>query len=99
AVDLAESLRVGRGPAARADQVVGRLDVRDPVADRLARRLLERLRPELDRAHLRAEQGHALDVLALGAHVLGAHVDDAVEPEPRADGRRRDAVLAGAGLG
>ena len=28
-----------------------------------------------------------------------AHVDDALEPEARADGGRRDAVLAGAGLG
>ena len=35
----------------------------------------------------------------LPAHVLGAHVDDAVEPEARADRRGRDAVLAGAGLG
>ena len=35
----------------------------------------------------------------LPAHVLGAHVDDALEAEPRADGRGRDPVLAGAGLG
>ena len=34
----------------------------------------------------------------LPAHVLGAHVDDALEPEPRAGGRRRDAVLSGARL-
>ncbi len=33
------------------------------------------------------------------AHVLAAHVDDALETEARADGRRRDSVLAGAGLG
>ena len=78
---------------------MGRLDVRDPVADRLARRLLQRLRAELDRAHLGAEQAHPLDVRRLPAHVLGAHVDDALEPEPRADGRGRDAVLARAGLG
>ena len=84
---------------AGADQVVRRLDVRDPVADRLARRLLERLRAELDRAHLGAEQAHPLDVRPLAAHVLGAHVDDALEAEARADGRRRDAVLAGARLG
>ena len=76
-----------------------RLDVRDPVADRLARRLLERLRAELDRAHLGAEQVHPLDVRRLPAHVLGPHVDDALEPEPGADGRGRDAVLAGARLG
>ena len=76
-----------------------RLDVRDPVADRLARRLLQRLRPEVDGTHLRAEQAHALDVRLLAAHVLLAHVDDALEPEARADGRGRDAVLPGAGLG
>ena len=35
----------------------------------------------------------------LPAHVLGAHVDDAVEAEARADRGGRDAVLAGAGLG
>src|SRR2546429_99644 len=78
---------------------MSRLDVRDPVADRLARRLLERLRPELDWPHLGAEQAHPLDVRRLPAHVFGAHVDDAVEPEPRADGRGRDAVLSGARLG
>ena len=76
-----------------------RLDVRDPVADRLARRLLQRPRAELDRPHLRAEQAHPLDVGALAPHVLGAHVDDALEPEARAHGGRRDAVLARAGLG
>ena len=76
-----------------------RLDVRDPVADRLARRLLQRLRAEVDAAHLGAEQVHPLDVRPLAAHVLLAHVDDALEPEARADRRGRDAVLAGAGLG
>ena len=35
----------------------------------------------------------------LAAHVLGAHVHDALEPEARAHGRGRDAVLAGARLG
>ncbi len=34
----------------------------------------------------------------LAAHVLGAHVDDALEPEARAHGRRRDAVLTRTGL-
>ena len=55
--------------------------------------------PNSTGAHLGAEQAHALDVRALAAHVLGAHVDDALEAEARADGRGRDAVLAGAGLG
>ena len=90
---------IRRGPDARADQVVGRVDVGDPVADRLARRLLQRARAELDRPHLGAEQPHPLDVGRLAPHVLAAHVDDALEPEVRADGRGRDAVLAGARLG
>ena len=76
-----------------------RLDVRDPVADRLARRFLQRLRAEVDAAHLGAEQAHPLDVGPLAAHVLLAHVDDALEAEARADGRGRDAVLARARLG
>src|SRR5205085_7429694 len=50
-------------------------------------------------AHFGAEQAHTLDVRPLAPHVLGAHVDDAVETEARADGRGRDAVLARAGLG
>ncbi len=93
-LELADDLRVGVRPDARADQVVRRLDIRDPVPDRLARRLPERLRAEVDRSHLGAEQVHALDVRRLPLHVLGAHVDHALEAEAGADGRRRDAVLA-----
>ena len=75
------------------------LDVRDPVADRRRGRLLQRPRAGVDRFDARAEQFHALHVRALTARVLDAHVDDALEVEQRADGRRRDAVLAGARLG
>ena len=71
----------------------------DPVADRGAHRLLQRPRTRLDRNDLGAEQAHALDVRRLAPHVLGAHVDDALEAEQRAGGGRGDAVLTGAGLG
>ena len=98
-LQLAHDLRVGGRADARADHVVRRLDVRDPVADRLARRLLQRPRAELDGDDRGAEEVHPLDVGRLPAHVLGAHEDDALEPEARARGRGRDAVLAGAGLG
>ena len=97
-LQLGDELRIRRGPDARADQIVRRLDVGDPVADRLARRLLQRLRAEVDADDLRAEQVHPLDVGPLPAHVLLAHVDDALEPEARADGGGRDAVLARARL-
>ena len=42
---------------------------------------------------------HALDIRRLPTHVLGAHEDDALEPEPRAGRGRRDAVLSRARLG
>ena len=97
-LQLSHDARVRRRADAGADQVVRRLDVRDPVADRLARRLLQGLRPELDRLDLGAEKPHALDVRMLPAHVLGAHVDDALEPETSADRRGGDAVLSCARL-
>ena len=71
----------------------------DPVADRLARRLLQRACAELDRPHLGAEQTHSLEVRPLAAHVLRAHVDDALQPEAGAHRRGRNPVLAGAGFG
>ena len=89
----------GRGSDAGADHVVGRLHVRDPVADRRGHRLLQRAGAGVDAAHLRAKQSHALHVRLLAAHVLGAHVDDALQPEQRARGCGGHAVLAGAGLG
>ena len=46
-----------------------------------------------------AHQLHPEDVELLPLDVLGAHVDDGLEAEQRADDRGRDAVLAGAGLG
>ena len=55
--------------------------------------------PGVDAAHLGAEEPHPLHVRGLARHVLGAHVDDALEAEERADGGGRDPVLAGAGLG
>ena len=93
--ELGVRMRAGTG----ADQVVRRLDVRDPVADRLAHRLLEGSRAELDGTKLGAEQPHPLDVGTLPADVLRTHVDDAGQPEAGADGRGGDAVLPGSGLG
>ena len=89
----------GRRADGRPDDVVGVGDRRHPVADRGADRLLQGAGARVDRLDLRAEQVHPLDVGSLAADVLGAHVDDAVEPEERAGGRGRDAVLACSGLG
>src|SRR5205807_1557894 len=93
-----DDLRIGRGPDAGSDQIVRRRDVRDPVPNRLARRLFERAGAEIDRSNLGAEQLHPFDVGVLAAHVLLAHVHDAFESEARANGRGSDSVLARTGL-
>jgi hypothetical protein len=58
-----------------------------------------KVRARLDRRHLGAQQLHPVDVRRLPADVLGAHVDDAFEPQERAGGGGGDAVLARPGLG
>jgi hypothetical protein len=99
AVEIAHHARERVGPEDRAEDVVRRAHVRHPVTHRLVDRVLERLRARGDRHDFRAEEPHPLDVRVLPAHVLLAHVDDAVEPQQGGRGRCRDAVLAGAGLG
>src|SRR4051794_6881462 len=99
ALQVADDRRVRRRAHRRADDVVRVGDVRHPVADRLGHRLLERPRSRLHGDDARPEQLHPLHVGLLAADVLGPHVDDALDTEERAHGRRRDAVLARAGLG
>src|SRR5207302_4385135 len=70
-----------------------------PIADRLVHRVLQRSAARVDLADLGAQQFHAEHVRLLPAHVDTAHVHDAFEPEQRARGRARDAVLTGPGLG
>ena len=99
ALEVADDRRVRVRPHRRAEDVVGRLDVRHPVAHRLVDRVLEGGGPRRDRANLGAERAHPQDVRALALDVLGAHVDDARQVEQGAGRRGRHAVLAGAGLG
>ena len=99
ALKVADERRIRRGAGSGAQDVVGRAHVRNPVANGRAHGLLQRLEASLDRLDRRAQELHALDVRRLAAHVLGAHVDDALEVEQRAGDGGRDAVLAGAGLG
>ena len=80
------------------EQIVGVRNVRHPVAHRFVDRILERPAAGVDLRDARPEQPHAVHVQRLPPHVVGAHVHFAVEPEQRAGGGRRHAVLAGAGL-
>ena len=98
-VEIAHHHRVRMRSGDGADDVERVVDVGDPVAHRFVERVLQRLRSRRDRHDLRAEQLHAIDVDRLALDVDRAHVDDALEAEPRGNRRAGDAVLAGAGLG
>ena len=98
-VEVAHHLRIRMGPGDGADDVVGIVDVRHPVAHGLVERILQGLRARGDGADLRAEKAHPVDVGRLAVDVLLAHVHDALEAEARRDGCGRDPVLAGPGLG
>ena len=98
-LEVAHDRRVRVRAHRRPEHVVRRLDVRHPVAHRLVDRVLERRRAGRDRADLGAQRAHPEHVRRLAPDVLLAHEHDARQAEQRARGRRRDAVLAGAGLG
>ena len=86
------------GAVDRAEHIVGVRNVRDPVAHGLVDGVLERPAPRIHRANGRSEELHAKDVQGLARHVVGSHVDFAIETEHGRGGCRRNAVLAGAGL-
>ena len=82
-----------------ADEVVGGLDVGDPVADGLVDGVLQGAGARLHADDLGLQQAHTVDVEGLAAYVFLAHVDDALQPQHGAGGGGSDAVLSGAGLG
>ena len=85
-------------PEDRSENVVRRRRRGDPVAHGLVDRVLQRARAAHHGHDRRAEKLHPVHVQRLTLHVDRPHVDDTREPEERARGGRRDAVLAGAGF-
>ena len=98
-LEVAHHHRIGMRAGHCADDVEGVLDVGHPVAHRFVERVFQRARARLHRHDRGAEELHAVDVLRLALHVLGAHVHDALHAVARGHRGRRDAVHAGAGLG
>ena len=86
-------------PECGAEQVIGIAHVRDPVAKRFVDRVFQGLGTGFHTAHFCAHQFHAKHIERLPLHVLGTHVDDALESEACADRGCGDAMLTGAGLG
>ena len=87
-------MRPGHG----ADHIKGVFGSRDPVADRLVHRILQRRRTGRDRNHPRPQRFHALHIRRLPLDVDRAHEHVALHPEQRRDGRGADAVHPRAGL-
>src|SRR5208282_4007821 len=98
AVKIAHHGRIRMRPEHAAEQVMRGAHVGDPVAHGFVDGVFEGARTGIDAAHFSAQQAHAEDIEFLPAHVLGAHVDHALESEKRADGGRSHAVLASAGF-
>ena len=95
-LELTHHERVGMWAQHRAEQVVGVIDVRHPVAHRLVDRILQRAASSIDSRDRRPQQVHTKHVEGLSAHVFGPHVDDALQTEQRARRRRRDPMLTSA---
>mmetsp|Transcript_4117 Transcript_4117/g.15030 ORF Transcript_4117/g.15030 Transcript_4117/m.15030 type:complete len:361 (+) Transcript_4117:43-1125(+) len=94
-VEVAHHHRVRVRTRDRAQNVVRVLDVRHPITNSLARRVLQRRRTRTHRSHGGAEQTHTEHVELLAFHIRGAHVNDALEAETRTHRRRRHTVLTG----
>src|SRR5215212_8261543 len=98
-LEVAHDPGVRRGPDDAPDDVVGVLDVGDPIPYGLVHGVLERPRAGEDGHDFGPEKLHPYDVEPLAIRVFLAHVDDtflAVQGGDRCGG---DAVLASAGLG
>ena len=83
----------------RTEQVKGRADIRNPIANRFVDGVFEGAAATRDAAHFRAKQTHAEDVRFLPRHIDFAHVDDAFQAEQGAGGGGSDAMLAGTRFG
>src|SRR5450631_300089 len=98
AMEVAHHGRIRMRAEHAAEQIVCRAHVGDPVAHGFVDGVFEGARTGIDAANFRAEQAHSEDVELLAAHVLGAHINHALEAEQGADRGGGDAVLTGAGF-
>src|SRR6266498_4182231 len=94
ALKLAHHERIRMRTQSTAEQIIGVMDVRYPIAQCLVDCILQGARAGIHSDHFCAEQLHSEDVECLPSHVFGAHVNDTTQPEQRANRRRCDTVLA-----
>ena len=99
ALEIAHHHRIRMRAVSGAENVMRGADVGDPIAHRFVDGFLQGFLAGLHRHDFRAEHFHAEDIQRLPFAIDRAHVDDAFQPEHRADGGGGDAVLARAGFG
>lgn len=98
-VEVADHGREGVRTRDGAEEVVGVVDVGDPVPERLVDGVLEGAAARLHGDDLGAEHPHTGDVEGLPPGVDLTHVDGALEAEQGTGGRRGHPVLPRPGLG
>ena len=99
ALELTHHPRIGMGTGDRAEAVMGVVNGRDPVAQRLVDGVLQRPAPRVHGMNFRPEQPHTEHVERLALGVDLAHVDVAPQPEQRRRRRSGHPVLPGSRLG
>ena len=98
-MELAHHLRERRRAGHSSDDVVSRIDVRNPIAHGLVHRILKRATSGRHRDHLSAKELHPGNVQRLTTSVFLAHVNDTFETEQCGRRRRRDTMLASTSFG
>jgi hypothetical protein len=83
----------------RAEEIIGVLNVLHPVANGFVDGVLEGPGAAGDGDDFGAEEPHPEDVKSLPAHVLLAHVDNALHAEQGGHSGRGDAMLPRSGFG
>jgi len=77
----------------RAEKIMSRAHVSDPIAHGFVNGILESAAAGIHADNLRAQHAHARHVERLPRHVFRAHVNDAFQAEMRGHGSGSDAVL------
>src|SRR4051812_5754170 len=97
AVEVANHQWIGMRSECRTEQIISIRNVRHPVAQGFADRILQGATAARNRSDLRAQQAHTKDVEALPPHVFLAHINHAFESEKGARSRGGNAVLPRSG--
>src|SRR6185312_11243273 len=81
-----------------AQKIMRRTDVSDPIAHGFVDGVFQSARSRIDSTDFGSQQAHAENVQFLSSHVLGAHVDDALEAQESANGSCGHAMLSRTGF-